>query len=82
MSGIFIIISHTPYKTCKQYNKELSGKQKSSISQRQPRLITLYKTFQTALLCIHKYALKNYNNAVVRHDFLPLKHVMDGKMDK
>ena len=35
-----------------------------------------------ALLCIHKYALKNYNNAVVRHDFLLLKHIMDGKMDK
>lgn len=82
MYGVFIIISDIPYKTCKQYNKELSGKEKSPISQRQPRLIILYKTIQTALLCIHKYALKNYNNAVVRHNFLPLKHITDEKMDR
>lgn len=42
----------------RQYNEELSGKQKSPLSQRQAKLIILYKSSQTALLDIHKHVVK------------------------
>ena len=58
---VFITISHTQCEIFRHYNKELSGKQKSPISQRQPKLIVLYKSSQIAYLCIPKYVLKNYN---------------------